>query len=367
MFETDAVVVGAGVIGLAIARALALEGLDVIVLESESAIGQHTSSRNSEVIHAGIYYPEGSLKAALCVQGRHRLYQYCESRKIGFRRCGKLIVATNDTEDAEIAKLLAIGQRNGVDDLVRISAAAIHALEPDLRTTAALFSPSTGIVDSHGYMLALQGEIEDAGGRVAFRTPFLSARRDRRGFAVTCGDGEPLTLTSRILVNSAGLFATAVAERIEGVPPAHLRRTKWAKGCYFSYGTSPFRHLVYPVPEPGGLGVHLTLDLGGAAKFGPDVRWVDSIDYSLDSIRRENFARAVSRYWPGVNGEKLQPGYAGIRPKLSGPGEPAADFAIDGPETHGMEGLVNLFGIESPGLTASLAIADGVVTRLKSI
>jgi L-2-hydroxyglutarate oxidase LhgO len=364
MFETDAVVVGAGVIGLAVARALALKGLDVIVLESESAIGQHTSSRNSEVIHAGIYYPEGSLKARLCVEGRKRLYEYCKSRKVAFRRCGKLIVATSDAETDEIGKILAAGRRNGVHDLVAISGQRARSMEPELRCVAALLSPSTGIFDSHGYMLALLGEIEDNGGRVAPSAPFLGAVCGPHGFTINCGGKEPVTVASRILVNCGGIFASQVAARIEGLSPTHLRRTRWAKGSYFNYGISPFRHLVYPVPEPGGLGVHLTLDLGGATRFGPDVSWVEKIDYRLDDTRRDDFAEAISRYWPGLDRDRLQPGYSGIRPKLSGPGEAASDFAIDGPETHGVAGLVNLFGIESPGLTASLATGRLIAEEL---
>lgn len=364
MFETDAVIVGAGIVGLAVARAMALKGLDVIVLESETAIGQHTSSRNSEVIHAGIYYPQDSLKARLCVEGRRRLYEFCENHNVDFLRCGKLILATGDAEIAEIERLLIVGRRNGVDDLIQIGAERVRSLEPDLRCVSGLFSPSTGIVDSYGYMLALLGEIEDRGGRIAFCTPFHNAVCEASSFKIHCGDSEPLTFKSRILVNSGGLFASQVAARIDGLPSAHLRQTRWAKGSYFGYGTLPFRHLVYPIPEPGGLGVHLTLDLAGAARFGPDVTWVDEIDYGLDDTRREDFTQAISRYWPGISKEKLLPSYAGIRPKLSGPGELPADFAIDGPKAHGVSGLINLFGIESPGLTASLAIAEEVVKQL---
>lgn len=361
MFETDAVVVGAGVIGLAVARALSMRGLDVVILESEGAIGTHASSHNSEVIHAGIYYPEGSLKARLCVEGRRRLYAYCEAHKVPFRRCGKLIVAVEETELAGLARLREAGRRNGVDDLTELSRGEVARLEPDVRCCAALQSPSTGILDSHAYMLALLGEAEDRGARIAFHTPFLGAARDANAFLVRAGGAEPIELRTRVLINAAGLFATDAARGIEGLSPDRVRQTYWAKGNYFALSRpAPFRRLIYPLPEPGGLGVHLTLDLGGQARFGPDVAWTQSIDYSVDMTRHAAFATAIRRYWPGLDASQLHPAYAGIRPKLSTQGQPPADFAIDGPATHGVPGLVNLFGIESPGLTASLAIADEV-------
>lgn len=361
MFETDAVIIGAGVIGLAVARALSMRGLDVVILESEGAIGTHTSSHNSEVIHAGIYYPEASLKARLCVEGRRRLYAYCESRKVPFNRCGKLIVAVEETELAGLSQLLEAGRRNGVDDLAQMSRAEVNRLEPDVRSCAALHSPVTGIIDSHAYMLALLGEAEDHGARIAFHTPFAGAVRDADGFVVRAGGAEPIELRTRVLINAAGLFATDVARGIEGLPADHVRQTHWAKGNYFALARpAPFRRLIYPLPEPGGLGVHLTLDLGGQARFGPDVAWTQSIDYDVDTTRHAAFAAAIRRYWPGLDASHLQPAYAGIRPKLSAEGQPAAGFAIEGPATHGLTGLVNLFGIESPGLTASLAIADEV-------
>ena len=362
MFETDAVVIGAGVIGLAVARALSMRGLDVVILESEGAIGTQTSSHNSEVIHAGIYYPEGSLKARLCVEGRRRLYDYCESHKVPFRRCGKLIVAVEQTELSRLAQLLEAGRRNGVEGLAEMSSAEVARLEPDVRSCAALHSPVTGIVDSHAYMLALLGEAEDHGARIAFYTPFERAVCEGDGFTVRAGGAEPMNLRTRVLVNAAGLFVTDVARNIEGLPDEHVRQTYWAKGNYFALSRrAPFRQLIYPLPEPGGLGVHLTLDMGGQARFGPDVAWKQSVDYDVDTTRHDAFSAAIRRYWPGLDPSDLHPAYAGVRPKLSAEGEPAADFAIDGPAVHGVPGLVNLFGIESPGLTASLAIANDAV------
>lgn len=365
MFETDAVIVGAGVIGLAVARALAMKGLDVIVLESESAIGQHTSSRNSEVIHAGIYYPQGSLKAQLCVEGRKRLYEFCVSRKVPFKQCGKLIVATSLEDIPKLEVLHDAGQRNGVDDLRFIGADEAHSIEPELRCEAALLSPSTGILDTHTYMLALLGEAEDHGARVALKTPFEGAAIKLGGFLVSTGGAEPAKIQSRLLINAAGLFATDVAASIEGLSPEHVRRTYWAKGNYFSYGRrAPFQHLIYPTPEPGGLGVHLTLDLSGSARFGPDVCWVNSIDYTVDETRKQAFAKAIKHYWPALDADMLQPGYSGIRPKVSGPDDSTKDFVIQWIGKHGVNGLVNLFGIESPGITASLAIAEAIASKI---
>lgn len=362
MESVDCVVAGAGVIGLAVARALALAGREVIVLEATDAIGTVTSSRNSEVIHAGIYYPAGSLMARLCVQGRRMLYAYCAERGVGHARCGKLIVATDETEDERLHGIRARAAANGVDDLRSLTAAEARALEPNLSCTSALLSPSTGILDSHGYMLALQGDAEEAGASVVLRSPVGSGRVVDGRIEIEVSGAEPMRLRCNLLVNAAGLAAPALARRIEGMPPALVPRERFAKGSYFAIsGRSPFSRLIYPVPVPGGLGVHLTIDLGGQARFGPDVEWMDAIDYDVDPERADVFYAAVRRYWPGLPDGALQPSYAGVRPKISGPGEAARDFVIQGPPDHGAAGLVNLFGIESPGLTASLALADVVV------
>lgn len=365
MADIDAVIIGAGVIGLAIGRALARAGHAVIVLEKEGEFGSATSSRNSEVIHAGLYYPKGSLKARLCVEGRKQLYHYCESHGVAHRRCGKLIVATADNEIPLIEDLQRRGLDNGCEALDLISASEAQRLEPALACKAALSSPMTGIIDSHGYMLALLGDMEDAGGSLAYRAPFLRAVVEDEGFSVFVGGDEPVELTCRMLINSGGLLAPSIAGAIEGLAAAHIPQAYYAKGSYFSLkGRSPFSRLVYPAPHSHGLGVHLTLDIAGQARFGPDIEWIDRIDYAVDPNRSAGFDEAIRRYWPGLPDNALQPAYSGIRPKISGPSEPAMDFRIDGPERHGVAGLVNLFGIESPGLTASLAIADEVVSRL---
>ena len=368
MTETvECVVIGAGVVGLAVARALALAGREVLVLEKERWIGSETSSRNSEVIHAGIYYPKASLKARLCVAGKQRLYAYCAERGIAHRRLGKLIVAA---DAAEIPVIEGVRQRaiaNGVADLEWLGSNQLGALEPALAAIGAFFSPSTGIVDSHAYMLALEADLEAAGGMVVLRAPVLSGRVERDGFLLEIGGEEPMRLSCRLLVNSAGIHAPDLARRIAGIPARAIPRGYFCRGVYFTLaGRSPFRHLIYPVPEAAGLGVHLTLDLAGQARFGPDVEWIDGVDYTVDPRRGERFYAAIRRYWPALRDGALQPGYAGIRPKISGPDEPAADFRIDGPAEHGVPGLVNLFGIESPGLTASLALADEVAARLAS-
>lgn len=364
--QMDCIVVGAGVVGLAVARALAQQGREVVVLEAERAIGTGTSSRNSEVIHAGLYYRPGSLKARLCVQGREMLYAFCASHGVAHRRCGKLIVTTDAGQEDELAALQRNAQACGVDDLQWLDAADLARREPALRARAALLSPSTGIVDSHGLMLALQGDAQAAGAMVGVDSRVV------RGVAVDGGielavrsGGETTWLRARTVVNSAGLAAVALARRLEGLPAGQLPTPYLAKGSYFSCTVrAPFQHLVYPVPEPGGLGVHLTLDLGGQARFGPNVEWVEAEDYQVNPRDGDGFYAAVRRYWPGLPDGALQPGYAGIRPKIAGPGEPAADFWIAGPAEHGVPGLVNLFGIESPGLTASLAIAAEVAQRV---
>jgi L-2-hydroxyglutarate oxidase LhgO len=354
--RVDAVVVGAGVVGLAIARELAAAGREVIVLEAEDAIGTHTSSRNSEVIHAGIYYPKGSLKARACVAGKHLLYEYCASHGVPHRRCGKLIVATNESQLAELGGIRAKAHANGVTDVDWIAKEEVARLEPALFCMGALHSPSTGIIDSHALMLAYLGDAQAAGAMLALKSPLERAMVRAGGFELWVQGSEPIACS--VLVNSAGLRAPSVAKRIEGYAAELAPRELYAKGNYYSLTRrSPFSRLIYPVPEPGGLGVHVTLDLAGQARFGPDVEWVERINYDVDPRRAERFYAAIRRYWPGLPDGSLAPGYAGIRPKTAGPGEPAPDFEIQGPRRHGVAGLVQLYGIESPGLTASLALA----------
>ncbi len=362
--RVDAVVVGAGVVGLAVARSLALAGREVMVLEREASIGTGTSSRNSEVIHAGIYYPRGSLKAMLCVQGRDALYGYCAERGVPHRRCGKLIVANTRTQFEALPAILEKARGNGVADLELLNREGAQRLEPALECLGAVFSPSTGIVDSHGLMLSYQGDLENAGGLVACHSGVDEMVVSSQGIEVRSIDGT--RLLARTVVNAAGLWACDLALRVRGLDSRHVPKAWYAKGSYFTLsGRTPFSHLIYPAPEPdrhlAGLGVHLTIDLGGQAKFGPDVQWTDSPDDPVvDPARGDAFYAEVRRYWPALADGALQPGYAGIRPKISGPGEPAADFLIQGPAAHGVPGLVNLFGIESPGLTSSLAIAEHV-------
>ncbi|MBI5131735.1 MAG: NAD(P)/FAD-dependent oxidoreductase [Rhodopseudomonas palustris] len=361
MEQVECVVIGAGVVGLAIARRLAQAGREVIVLEAAEAIGTGTSSRNSEVIHAGIYYRAGSLMARLCVGGRHALYAYCRDHGVPHRNCGKLIVATTAAEAEKLASIRAHAAANGVDDLRALDGAEARAMEPALACVAALLSPSTGIVDSHAYMLALRGDAEAAGAAFAFHAPLLRASADAGGFAIEVGGEAPMTLGCRLLINAAGLAAPAVARSIAPMPAALVPDAYLAKGNYFTCNArAPFSRLIYPVPEPGGLGVHLTLDLAGQAKFGPDVEWIDAIDYVVDPARAERFYPAIRKYWPGLPDGALAPGYSGMRPKIVPPAIAVQDFVIQGPEAHGVAGLINLFGIESPGLTASLAIADHV-------
>ncbi len=366
MEQVDAVVVGAGVVGLAVARALALAGREVLVLEATQAIGTQTSSRNSEVVHAGIYYPQGSLKARLCVQGRQMLYDYCAGRGIGHRRCGKLIVATSEEQIGQLQGIVTKAAANGVGDLVLLTREQARALEPALECVAAVHSPSTGIVDSHGLMLALQGDLENAGGMVAFNSPLATARVTPQGIELEAHDGTQLR--ARAVVNAAGVHAPTLARRFEGLDARHIPGEYYAKGNYFTLaGRSPFARLIYPVPEAAGLGVHLTVDLGGQARFGPDVQWVDSADdLVVDPARGDAFYAEVRKYWPALPDGALQAGYAGIRPKISGPGEAARDFVIQGPAEHRVPGLVNLFGIESPGLTSSLAISAMVAGLLSN-
>lgn len=362
----DCIVIGAGVVGLAVARRLALAGLDTLVLEREATHGTHTSSRNSEVIHAGIYYAPGSLKARLCVQGRERLYRYCEQRGVPHRRCGKLIVATEDAECATLQHYLDSGRRNGVIDLEWRTPPQVSQLEPAVRCASALWSPSTGIVDSHALMQALLGDLEASGGALVCRADVTGVQLANGRHRVTVAqDGANTELAARIVVNSAGLGAQDLARRTAGLDPATIPPRRLAKGHYFTLqGRAPFRHLVYPVAGNAGLGIHVTLDLAGQVRFGPDVEWVDRIDYAPDAARLAAFAVAIRRYYPELDESRLLPGYTGIRPKLSGPAEPAADFLLQGPGTHGWPGLVNLYGIESPGLTACLAIAEEVAAAL---
>ena len=355
----DAVVIGAGVVGLAAARALAMAGREVVVIEATETIGSATSSRNSEVIHAGIYYPADSLKARLCVAGKHRLYDYCRTRGVPHRRLGKLIAATTLDQVAELEGIKNRAAVSGVDDLEFLDADQARHLEPAVKSTGALLSPSTGIIDSHALMLALQGEAEDHGAMIAYHSRVTSGEAGPTGIRLDIAGAEPMRLTATTVINSAGLEAQAVARAIAGVPGETIPPRHLARGCYFTMtGAAPFARLIYPMPEPGGLGVHVTLDMAGQARFGPDVEWIDSIDYEVNPARAEKFYPAIRHYFPNLADGALQPGYAGIRPKVVAEGEPAGDFMIVGPEHHGITGLVNLFGIESPGLTASLAIAE---------
>lgn len=362
MDRVDAVVIGAGVVGLAVARELAMAGREVVILDAEDAIGTHTSSRNSEVIHAGIYYPKGSLKARACVEGKQLLYEYCASHGVPHRRCGKLIVATTEQQLGELTAMREKAHANGVPDVDWIAKDEVARMEPELFCMGALHSPSTGIIDSHSLMLAYLGDAQDHGAMLALKTPLLGAEIIAGGIVLHTSD---LTLKTSILVNSAGLRAPSVARTIEGFDRKFIPGEFYAKGNYYSLsGKNPFKRLIYPVPEPGGLGVHVTLDLAGQARFGPDVEWIDRIDYDVDPRRAERFYAAIRRYWPGLPDGALAPGYAGIRPKTAGPKDPPPDFEIQGPREHGVRGLVQLFGIESPGLTASLALARTVREEL---
>lgn len=365
MDSVDCVVIGAGVVGLAVARALALQGHEVLVLESAEAIGTGTSSRNSEVIHAGLYYPTGSLKARLCVRGRHMLYDYARERGVAYQRCGKLLVATSEEQRAGLQAIQDKALSNGVSDLQWLTEQQARALEPELRCVGALLSPSTGIIDSHGFMLALQGDLEHAGGMVVLNSPLASAEVAQDAIYLVAKDGTELR--ANCVVNSAGLMAPLLANRFRGLSSSFVPAARFAKGNYFTLSVkAPFKHLIYPVPESAGLGVHLTLDLGGQGKFGPDVQWVDGPeDLVVDPRRGDAFYAEVRKYWPGLPDGALHAGYAGIRPKIHGPNEPAADFCIQGPEVHGVPGLVNLFGIESPGLTSALAIGEYVAGLLQ--
>ena len=363
MHDVECVVVGAGVVGLAVARALALAGREVMVLDQASQIGFETSSRNSEVIHAGLYYPPGSLKAHACVAGKLKLYSYCEERGLPYKRLGKLLVACDEREIAALEMVKQRATANGVADLEWIEASEVKRLEPALHCVGAYVSPSTGIIDSHALMLSYQGDAEAAGASVVLRTQVLGGEATGDGFRLEIGGDEQSTLVAGMLVNCAGLHAPSLARKIRGVPEETIPRHYLCRGVYFTLsGRAPFKHLIYPAPEKAGLGVHLTLDLAGQARFGPDVEWIDQIDYTVDPRRGDSFYGAIRRYWPGLPDGALQSGYAGIRPKITGPKDAAGDFLIVGPEAHRVPGYIGLYGIESPGLTASLALADEVTT-----
>ena len=376
MEQVDCVVVGAGVVGLAVAREMALQGRETILLEREASFGTISSARNSEVIHAGIYYPKDSLKAKLCVEGNRLLYEYCRSHQVSTQACGKLIVAADPSQLDDLQAILYKAQNNQVPDIKMISGAQAKALEPELQCEAAVLSSSTGVVDSHGLMLSLLGGFEDAGGMVAYQSPLLSAKpignHAQGGFELTIGGSDSMTIQTQLLINCAGLSAPALAQKIEGLPKDRIPKAYFAKGNYFSLsGKSPFNHLIYPIPEPGGLGVHLTLDMGGQAKFGPDVEWLNideesQISYTVDQGRGDSFYAAVRKYWPGLKDGSLQADYSGVRAKIVPPNAPAGDFYFEGPQQHQLNGLFNLYGFESPGLTSCLATAQYLEVQIKS-
>jgi L-2-hydroxyglutarate oxidase LhgO len=360
-------VVGAGVVGLAVARAAAIAGHDVIVAEAAAAIGTGVSSRNSEVIHAGLYYPSGSQRAHHCPRGRRMLYPFCASHGVPHRKCGKLVVATSAGEMERLAAVHKQAQSNGVEGVEIIDAAAAKRLEPELACVAAMHSPETGIIDSHGFMLALRGDLEDHGGMIAFASPIERLKPRAGGWDAAVGGSDPQWLSFDAVVNCAGLGAQRLARATEGYPSERVPRLVLAKGNYFSFAGRPaFSRLIYPVPVPGGLGVHVTLDLAGRMRFGPDVEWIEHENYDVDPGRALAFYRRIRDYWPRLPDNSLAPDYSGIRPKLTGPGEPAADFLIEGPRQHGLAGMAHLFGIESPGLTCALSLADEVVGDLSS-
>jgi L-2-hydroxyglutarate oxidase LhgO len=366
--KVDVVVVGAGVVGLAVARKLALAGLEVVLLEASSAIGTETSSHNSGVIHAGIYYPHDSLKARLCVRGKELLYEYCEQHDVPHQRIGKLIVATSESQQSTLEKLARQGKANGVGDLERLNAAEVKKLEPNINAVSALYSRSTGIVDSAALMLSYQGDLEAASGILALNAPANGVQVTASGFRIDIGGGDPMLLNTKLLVNSTGLHMVETLKNIGGFPAEHIPTLRYAKGNYFSLsGRSPFSHLIYPIPEKAGLGIHATLDLAGQVRFGPDVEWVDQPDYRVSAERLDTFYEAISTYFPSIDRSRLSADYAGVRPKLSAPNDTASDFLIQCEATHGIAGMINLMGIESPGLTSSLAIAELVQQRLEQL
>jgi L-2-hydroxyglutarate oxidase LhgO len=358
-------VIGAGVVGLAIARTAALAGHDVTVAEATGGIANGVSSRNSEVIHAGLYYPTGTLRAIHCVRGRRMLYAFCASHGVGNRKCGKLVVATNEAELAKVETIMAQAEKNRVEGVEMIGGNAARAMESELFCIGALWSPETGIIDSHGYMRALWGELEDCGGMIAFQTPVERLSYQGAQWHVQFGGRDAGTAPFDAVVNAAGLGAQALARRIEGYPADKVPRLVFGKGNYFGFAGRPvFSRLIYPTPIDGGLGVHVTLDLAGRMRFGPDVEWIEEENYAVDPRRAESFYARIRTYWPDLPDGSLVPDYAGIRPKLRGPGEPQADFMIAMPADHGMARLVNLFGIESPGLTSSLSLAEAIIKEL---
>lgn len=361
----DCVVVGAGVIGLAVARAMALQGREVIVLEAVNQIGSETSSRNSEVIHAGIYYPPNTLKAQFCLEGKNRLYEYLEERGLGYSRCGKILVATAEDQIEKLKRIMNNGAVIGCDDLAYLEQKDVAELEPEAHAVAGVLSPSTGILDVHEYMYSLQGDLEANGGIIALESPALAVEFTDKGIVVSVGGKEPISLKTDCLINSAGLHAVKLAHNYSDFPKDLIPQYYFCKGNYFSLaGKHPFKHLIYPMPEKAGVGVHLTLDLAGQARFGPDVEWIDEIEYSVDETRADSFYPAIRQYWPGLPDGALLPSYCGIRPKLQSPDDPWKDFIIQGPEEHKIPGLINLFGIESPGITSSLVLADYVADML---
>ena len=375
MEQVDCVVIGAGVVGLAVAREMVLQGHETILLEREGSFGTISSARNSEVIHAGIYYPKDSLKAKLCVEGNRLLYEYCRAHQVGTQAYGKLIVADESQID-DLQAILYKAQNNGVPEIKMITGEEAKQLEPKLKCSAAILSASTGIVDSHGFMLSLLGGFENAGGMIAYHSPLLSAKPigqgAQGGFELSIGGPDGMKLQTKLLINCAGMNAPAIAQKIEGLSKDQIPKAYFAKGNYFSLsGKSPFTHLIYPIPEAGGLGVHLTLDMAGQAKFGPDVEWLDieneeQIDYTVNPKRSEGFYEAVRRYWPELKDNSLQPDYSGVRAKIVAPNTPAGDFCFNAPQDHGLQGLYNLYGFESPGLTSSIAIARYLEGKIKS-
>jgi L-2-hydroxyglutarate oxidase LhgO len=359
--RVDCIVIGAGVVGLAVARAVAQTGREVVVVEKADAIGTETSSRHSEVIHAGIYYAPGSLKARFCVEGKKAMYAFCDDHGVAYNNCGKIIVATNVDQMPELERLKKTAAANGVPDLEWMTPEEVTEMEPAVYCVGALWSPSTGILDSHAYMLALQGDAEEAGAMFAFMTPVTGGKVLNDGIRLDCGGDAPMSLVADIVINSAGLWAQSLSSTISGIPEHTVPPTYYCKGNYYTLsGKAPFKRPIYPVPEKAGLGVHVTVDLGGQVRFGPDVEWVDEIDYDVDPARAEKFYAAVRKYYPALEDGAIQPGYSGIRPKIQSPTEAARDFLIQGPDDHGIPGLINLYGIESPGMTSSLAIAEYV-------